>query len=209
VLIQTYLEVVMKAYVLYSCLFASVFAVSCGSDSGSSSSDKPNVEGQKEKEGNKDGKSGGAQKDANAQAARLAEGKYFMSAGTVEYFDNTGVTLDPQPLQVTGDVNWTVEPQGGEVYQVTMTGSGKVTFQNNVILDIRCTGASDLYSFTLSATNDVRDLTPVQLGCPQGGNSTAARQLSIKPLGQKSFVYTIVEQAQGQRAVVSLTFKQD
>lgn len=192
--------------VVISLFAACATLTSCGSDSSDSKSDpapEPNKSGQ--------GGSGGdgTRKEAETTGARLSEGKYYLTAGTVEYLDNAGNKMDPQPIQITGEYTWTIDPQGAEQYVVSSTGSAKLSFQNNILMEVNCNGARDIYSFSLTSSNDVRELKPVQLGCPQGGVGTTARQMMINPLGKKSFVYTEAAQDGGARAIVMLTFTKD
>jgi hypothetical protein len=146
--------------------------------------------------------------EANPKSsARLGEGKYFISAGTVEAFDNAGNKIDPQTLQITGDYTWIVKSLGSEKYEVTATGSAKISSSNQVIAEVNCKGAQDVFAFTLLTSNALRELAIIESGCPQGIKAVGSQQMSINPVSDSTFVYTVASQEEGARVIESYTFR--
>jgi len=118
-----------------------------------------------------------------------------------------GQTLGEQSLQVVGEFTWTTKYNGNRMYEVTGTGTAKISMNNNVIDDINCAGARDIYSFELAENKDVRSVKAIETGCPQGTQlDNSARQMSIDPLSATAFILTVVEQSEGNRAVANYTF---
>lgn len=194
----------MKLAVLALGLVGVFGLVSCGSDGGSDDDSPPAPK--KETEGGTGGTGGDPKKDAAAAQPRLSEGKYFLRAAMAEGFNNQGVKIDPQSVQVTGEYTWTVEALGGEAYQVTATGNAKFSLNNEILFEVNCTGAQDVYTFELTSSNTLRSLRPVELGCPQGLRPVSAQQVSIQIQGKNSFAYIVASQGEGGRSIETYTF---
>lgn len=137
----------------------------------------------------------------------IVSGKYFMTAGTVEAFDDAGNKLDPQQLQITGDYFWIVEDLGEKKLEVTASGSAKISNSNAVLTEINCRGAQDVYVFDVTASGALRNFQITESGCPQSLQGSAAQQRSLAKLGNDAFGYTIVNQAEGVRMIETYTFK--
>lgn len=137
----------------------------------------------------------------------VADGKFYLSAGSVEAFDNQGNKLDPQTLQITGDYTWSVEFLGENKYQITATGSTKINSQNQILAEVNCKGAQDIYVFELTESKAVRNLRTLESGCPGTFKPTASMQMTFEPLTEKSFIYNVTTQSDGLRIIESYTFK--
>jgi len=148
----------------------------------------------------------GTKKQGEGEASKIGPGKYYLKAGTVEYFDTVGNQLAPQQMQITGDYFWIIEPQGGELYKASMTGVAKASLNNTTILDVNCKGAQDVYSFEITPTSALRNLKLLESGCPTTAQLDSAQQRQIEAVGKDSFIFTIAESEGGARAIVQYTF---
>jgi hypothetical protein len=93
-----------------------------------------------------------------AEKPVIDDGKYYLSAGVVEAFDNQGNKLDPQTLQISGDFYWDMSYLQEGRYQVIASGAVKVSTENEIIAEVNCRGARDVYIFELREGNMVRNL---------------------------------------------------
>jgi hypothetical protein len=194
-------ERLMLRYTLLTLTFASAF-FGCGTSSTKSTDEKKPATRETKPEEDSD-----ATKKPAVSASRIAEGKYFVSAASVEAFDNLGNKLDPQTLQITGEYTWVVRPLGEEKYEVTATGSAKFSNSNTILVEINCRGAQDVYTFTLLNSNVLRDVKVIESGCPQGLKDVSSMQMSLEPLGSSAFVYTVAQQSGGGRVIETYTFR--
>lgn len=152
-------------------------------------------------------KPGDEEKTPPVDTSHIADGKYYLSAGTVEGFDTEGDKVGPHALQVTGDYFWIIKHIEGQKYEVTATGSAKISNSNNVVADLNCKGAQDVYVFDWTESGALRNLRQTETGCPQGLQSASAQQMSVERLSNNSFTYTVVTQEDGNRVIETYTFK--
>ncbi|MCA2960268.1 MAG: hypothetical protein IOD12_08445 [Silvanigrellales bacterium] len=185
------------------CLSSVVALNGCGSDS-SSNKDKAETPAPAPA---KSGSGDGSKKEAEAEAGRLSNGKYYLKAHSFEAFNNEGVKLDPQTSQVIGDYIWMLESTGGESYQLTMTGSVKLSNSNIVLAEFNCRGAQDVYTFEVTTSNALRNIKQVESGCPVGAKDFGSQQMQMEMAGKNSLVYTVASQTQdGVRVIETYTF---
>ncbi len=136
----------------------------------------------------------------------LSNGKYSLGSATIEYFGTDGSRLNTVTLQVTGQYFWSMAAQGEGKYELTATGNAKLLTNNQLVGEFICSGSRDVAHFELSDSNAVSNFRLTEAGCPQGISLQGATQLSIESLSANTFVFTIVEIADGYRAVATYTF---
>lgn len=137
----------------------------------------------------------------------IEDGKYYLSAGVVEAFDSQGNKLDPQTLQITGDYFWDMLYLKEGRYQITASGSTKISTENEILAEVNCVGARDVYIFELKEGNAIRNFRIQESGCPGNLKPVSSMQMSFEPLTSSSFIYTVTNTADGTRVVESFTFR--
>ena len=137
----------------------------------------------------------------------LVDGKYYLSAATLEASDAAGNSVPTQPLQVSGDYFWIAKHLDGTKYEMTMTGAAKISSSNELQVEINCKGAQDVYTFDWQESGALRNIHQTESGCPQGLQASDSQQMSIERLGPSGFAYTVVSNKDGTRLVETYTFK--
>jgi hypothetical protein len=137
------------------------------------------------------------------------DGRYHLSAVTVEATDTEGNIIETSPIQVLGQSYfWTFKSLGDNEYEITATGSTSFTSNNQTFLEWKCNEARDVFVFEMSEENTIRNLRMLESGCPQGFLVNNATQLSLETIAVGAFQFNLLTQGNGIRSVERFTFRQ-
>ena len=164
----------------------------------------PKVDGEGD---NENGETGSDAADGETALGAIADGRYYLSSGSFEGSDAEGNKIDKQTLQIAGDYYWETSHRGAAQYEVTATGSAKLSMDNQVLAELNCAGSQDVYAFEVIASGSMRNFAQLEAGCPQESQLNASQQMSIRSLSPDTFEYTVVNQSEGVRIVETYIFR--